>query len=107
LIADLFRQFHGFSDNRKSSRDNTCGRSIRAPGKTGLLPADADLDLPGFDDAHASLVDGLVLSGGLPRFVAPVYEDGLGMAHGVTPVAPSDPSRPGHRDVLVVTFRRR
>ena len=26
--------------------------------------------------------------------------------HGVTPVAPLDPSRPGHRDVLVVTFRR-
>jgi lysine decarboxylase len=38
-------------------------------------------------NAHASLVDGLVLSGGLPRFVAPVYEDGLGMAHGVTPAA--------------------
>jgi hypothetical protein len=29
------------------------------------------------------------------------------VAHGVTPVAPSDPSRPSHRDVLVVTFRRR
>jgi len=28
------------------------------------------------------------------------------VAHGVTPVAPSDPARPGHRDVLVVTFRR-
>ncbi|MBV9862568.1 MAG: 2OG-Fe dioxygenase family protein [Alphaproteobacteria bacterium] len=26
--------------------------------------------------------------------------------HGVTPVRPLDPSRPGHRDVLVVTFRR-
>lgn len=26
--------------------------------------------------------------------------------HGVTPVTPLDPSRPGHRDVLVVTFRR-
>lgn len=26
--------------------------------------------------------------------------------HGVTPVRPSDPARPGHRDVLVVTFRR-
>lgn len=29
------------------------------------------------------------------------------VAHGVTPVAPFEPSRPGHRDVLVVTFRRR
>jgi hypothetical protein len=26
--------------------------------------------------------------------------------HGVTPVAPLDPTQPGHRDVLVVTFRR-
>jgi hypothetical protein len=28
------------------------------------------------------------------------------VAHGVTPVAPLDPSRPGFRDVLVVTLRR-
>ena len=28
------------------------------------------------------------------------------MMHGVTPVEPIDPSRPGFRDVLVVTFRR-
>jgi hypothetical protein len=28
------------------------------------------------------------------------------VAHGVTPVAPLDPARPGHRDVLVVTCRR-
>ncbi len=27
------------------------------------------------------------------------------VAHGVTPVAPQDPSRPGYRDVLVVTFK--
>jgi hypothetical protein len=26
--------------------------------------------------------------------------------HGVTPIAPLDPAQPGHRDVLVVTFRR-
>jgi hypothetical protein len=29
------------------------------------------------------------------------------VAHGVTPVAPLDPARPGHRDVLVVTFRHK
>jgi len=29
------------------------------------------------------------------------------VAHGVTPVAPLDPARPAHRDVLVVTFRKR
>jgi hypothetical protein len=28
------------------------------------------------------------------------------VAHGVTPVAPLEPSHPGHRDVMVVTFRR-
>ncbi|HEU4657989.1 MAG TPA: aminotransferase class I/II-fold pyridoxal phosphate-dependent enzyme [Capillimicrobium sp.] len=38
-------------------------------------------------NAHASLVDGLVLSGGLPHFVAPEYDEELGMAHGVTPDA--------------------
>jgi hypothetical protein len=27
--------------------------------------------------------------------------------HGVTPVKALDPNRPGHRDVLVVTFKRR
>jgi hypothetical protein len=26
--------------------------------------------------------------------------------HGVTPIEPLDPSRPAHRDVLVVTLRR-
>ena len=38
-------------------------------------------------NSHASLVDGLVLSGGIPRFVAPEYDAELGMAHGVTPRA--------------------
>jgi lysine decarboxylase len=36
-------------------------------------------------NSHASLVDGLVLSGGRLRLVAPEYDDELGMAHGVTP----------------------
>lgn len=36
-------------------------------------------------NSHASLVDGLVLSGGLPTFVPPEVDDALGMAHGVTP----------------------
>ena len=38
-------------------------------------------------NSHASLVDGLVLSGGMPTFVAPEYDPELGMAHGVTPEA--------------------
>src|SRR4051812_37825106 len=35
-------------------------------------------------NAHASVIDGLVLSGGLPTWVAPEYEPELGMAHGIT-----------------------
>jgi arginine decarboxylase len=38
-------------------------------------------------NSHASVIDGLVLSGGRPTFVAPEYEEELGMAHGVTPEA--------------------
>jgi lysine decarboxylase len=41
-------------------------------------------------NSHASLIDGLVLSGGLARFVSPEYDDELGMAHGVTPEALAD-----------------
>src|SRR5918998_5554487 len=36
-------------------------------------------------NSHPSVIDGLVLSGGTPTFVAPEYEHELGMAHGVTP----------------------
>ena len=38
-------------------------------------------------NSHASLVDGLVLSGGVPAFVAPEYDHDLGMAHGIEPAA--------------------
>ncbi len=38
-------------------------------------------------NSHASIVDGLVLSGGMASFVAPEYDMELGMAHGVTPEA--------------------
>ncbi|MHB1570765.1 MAG: aminotransferase class I/II-fold pyridoxal phosphate-dependent enzyme [Solirubrobacteraceae bacterium] len=38
-------------------------------------------------NSHASVVDGLVLSGGMASFVSPEYDPELGMAHGVTPEA--------------------
>ena len=38
-------------------------------------------------NSHASVIDGMVLSGGIPHYVAPTYDDELGMAHGVTPEA--------------------
>src|ERR671939_1257501 len=38
-------------------------------------------------NSHTSLVDGLVLSGGVPHFVAPEYDAELGITHVVTPDA--------------------
>ena len=38
-------------------------------------------------NSHASIVDGLVLSGGIPSFVAPEYDEELGITHCVTPAA--------------------
>jgi len=36
-------------------------------------------------NSHTSIVDGLVLSGGVPHFVAPEYDAELGITHAVTP----------------------
>jgi arginine decarboxylase len=56
-------------------------------------------------NAHASMIDGLVLSGGLPSFVVPAYDDELGMAHGVTPDALEAALKrtPGARAAFVVS----
>jgi lysine decarboxylase len=56
-------------------------------------------------NAHASVVDGLVLSGGLPTWVAPEYEPVLGMAHGVTPesLASALAATPGAKAAFIVS----
>jgi arginine decarboxylase len=56
-------------------------------------------------NSHASIVDGLVLSGGLPSFVAPEYDLELGMANGVTPdsVAAALRETPDARAVFLVS----
>jgi hypothetical protein len=36
-----------------------------------------------------------------------VLLDDRRVMHGVTPIHPLDPARPGHRDVLVLTYARR
>jgi lysine decarboxylase len=56
-------------------------------------------------NSHASVIDGLVLSGGIPTFVAPEYEDELGMAHGVTPAALEEAlaAAPGARAGFIVS----
>src|SRR2546423_11701553 len=56
-------------------------------------------------NSHGSLVDGLVLSGGIPRWVTPEYDTDLGMAHGVTSeaVAAALAAAPGARAGFVVS----
>jgi arginine decarboxylase len=56
-------------------------------------------------NSHASVVDGLVLSGGIASFVAPEYDDELGMAHGVTPEALEEAlaSSPGVSSAFIVS----
>jgi arginine decarboxylase len=41
-------------------------------------------------NSHASMIDGLILSGGIPRWVSPEYDPELGIAHGITPQALED-----------------
>ncbi len=56
-------------------------------------------------NSHASVIDGLVLSGGLPTWVAPEYEPSLGMAHGITPdsLATALDKSPGARAAMMVS----
>jgi lysine decarboxylase len=56
-------------------------------------------------NSHGSIVDGLVLSGGLPQWVAPEYDDDLGLAHGVTPeaLAAALARAPAARAVFIVS----
>ena len=56
-------------------------------------------------NSHASMVDGLILSGGVPSWVAPEYDPELGMAHGVTPEALEEALRrtPGARAAFIVS----
>jgi len=56
-------------------------------------------------NSHGSVVDGLVLSGGLPSFVVPEYDEELGITHCVTPevLAAALRSAPDARAALVVS----
>src|SRR5829696_581076 len=56
-------------------------------------------------NSHASVVDGLVLSGGVAAFVAPELDEELGLAHGVTPAAldAALAAAPGARGAFVVS----
>ena len=56
-------------------------------------------------NSHASMIDGLILSGGVPSWVAPEYDPELGMAHGVTPDALGEALRrdPEARSAFIVS----
>lgn len=56
-------------------------------------------------NSHASVVDGLVLSGGVPAFVAAEYDPDVGMTHGVTPqaLAAALAAAPGARAAFIVS----
>ncbi|HEX3805089.1 MAG TPA: aminotransferase class I/II-fold pyridoxal phosphate-dependent enzyme [Solirubrobacteraceae bacterium] len=66
-----------FLTNGATQGNHALCLALAGPGKRVLIQR----------NSHASMIDGLVLSGGLPRFVAPEYDHELGIAHGVTPEA--------------------
>jgi arginine decarboxylase len=78
LAADAYgAERTWFLTNGASQGNHALCLALAPPGKRVVLQR----------NSHASLIDGLVLSGGLASFVAPEYDAELGMAHGVTPEA--------------------
>ncbi|HKG03065.1 MAG TPA: aminotransferase class I/II-fold pyridoxal phosphate-dependent enzyme, partial [Conexibacter sp.] len=99
LAADAYgAQRSWFLTNGATQGNHALCLALAPPGTRVILQR----------NAHASLIDGLVLSGGMPAFVAPETDDELGMAHGVTPEALRaalerlDPAHPA-RAVFVVS----
>jgi arginine decarboxylase len=64
-----------FLTNGASQGNHALCLALAGPGSCVILQR----------NSHASLIDGLILSGGRASFVAPEYDHELGMAHGVTP----------------------
>jgi arginine decarboxylase len=78
LAADAYGAQHcWFLTNGATQGNHALCLAVAGPGHRVLVQR----------NSHASVIDGLVLSGGLPSFVAPEYDSELGMAHGVTPEA--------------------
>jgi arginine decarboxylase len=66
-----------FLTNGATQGNHALCLALALPGKTVVLQR----------NSHASLIDGLILSGGTPSWVAPAYDHDLAIAHGVTPEA--------------------
>jgi arginine decarboxylase len=78
LAADLYGAGRTwFLHNGATQGNHALCLAVAPPGHTVVAQR----------NSHGSIVDGLVLSGGVPSWVAPEYESELGMAHGVTPEA--------------------
>jgi len=84
-----------FLTNGATQGNHALCLALAPPGKRVVLQR----------NSHASLIDGLVLSGGLAHWVAPEYDPELGMAHGVTPEALAGALRsaPDARTVFIVS----
>ncbi len=84
-----------FLTNGATQGNHALALALAPPGSTVVVQR----------NAHASLVDGLVLSGGRPHFVAPAYDEQMGMAHGVTPQALAAAlEEAGGRDAVAAAF---
>jgi arginine decarboxylase len=78
LAADAYRAAHAwFLTNGATQGSHALCLALAGPGSCVVLQR----------NSHASLIDGLVLSGGRANFVAPEYDAERGIAHGVTPEA--------------------
>lgn len=78
LAAEAFGAARSFFLTNGATQGNHCLCMAIAPLGTRIVAQ---------RNSHASVVDGLVLSGGIPSFVAPEYDATLGITHCVTPAA--------------------
>ena len=125
ILDTSFRLFHGLtSAATRPSSWHVETHQFRIEAKSGEAgqPTPEGMHRDGVDWVLVLLVDRVNIASGettianqrhgpLGSFTltdaldAAVTDDNR-VYHGVTPVTPLDPARPGHRDVLVVTFRR-
>jgi arginine decarboxylase len=78
LAAEAYRAERAwFLTNGATQGNHALCLALAGPGRRVVIQR----------NSHASLIDGLVLSGGEASFVEPCYDTELGIAHGATPEA--------------------
>ena len=119
LCHNLFLDGHDLAANRHVEIHQF--RIEPAPGETGQ-PTPEGMHRDGVDWVVVILIDRLNVGEGVTAICGPgrkplgnftltnpldaVFLDDHRVLHGVTPIHRLDPTEPGHRDVLVVTFQR-